>query len=624
MKKLLFLFISIIFLISPSDSNGQITEVDKSLIVGLGFNSTVRNISVQKNGKIIACGDFTNYAGYNTNRLVRLFNNGLVDTSFQMGTGANGPIRAAVLQSDDKLIIAGLFSKYNGITRGNIARLLPNGELDTSFHSAVGSNNEITDLFMQADGKIIIFGFFYKYNEVFYTGFARLKTNGEIDTSFATGSSTNLSPLCSAQQSNGQLLVGGSFLRYQNINVSKIFRMSIKGVLDTTFKAGTISGNISKILVLPNDQIMIAGSFTTINGKAVLRLARLQRDGALDTTFNCNVAGTIRTLHLLPNGQIICGGDFTVVNGTMIRTIARIKTDGSLDDIYTVGTNGSVFSIAMQPDRNILIGGAFTIAYPNLKPDYPSSKILRLLNYYCTAATKPKFNLPLQSICSKDSFEIKIVGGNLNEASKWYWYADSVAGLPIDSGLLLKGKGLQSRTYFAIANKHCGSSKDSANVAYVNVKDTIDTQVILLGSGPGLYSAATNVLYQWVNCDSTYRYMVGDTSARFEPNANGNYAVIIWQNGCVDTSECYYVQLTGLQENILHKIIIPNPISETLYIPKQISCAAITIYSSLGQKVLESHQSLASYTVSNLPTGLYYVQIKSTNGEWYWAKVLKD
>ena len=39
-----------------------------------------------------------------------------------MGTGANGPVRAAVLQSDDKLIIAGLFSKYNGITRGNIAR----------------------------------------------------------------------------------------------------------------------------------------------------------------------------------------------------------------------------------------------------------------------------------------------------------------------------------------------------------------------------------------------------------------------------------------------------------------------------------------------------------------------
>ena len=624
MKKLLFLFISIIYLISPSDSNGQITEVDKSLIVGLGFNSTVRNISVQKNGKIIACGDFTNYAGYNTNRLVRLFNNGLVDTSFQMGTGANGPIRAAVLQSDDKLIVAGLFSKYNGNTRGNIARLLPNGELDTSFHSAVGSNNEITDLFMQADGKIIIFGFFYKYNEVFYTGFARLKTNGEIDTSFATGSSTNLSPLCSAQQSNGQLLVGGSFLRYQNINVSKIFRMSSKGVLDTTFKAGTISGNISKILVLPNDQIMIAGSFTTINGKAVLRLARLHRDGQLDTSFNCNVAGTIRTLHLLPDGQLLCAGDFTVVNGSMVRTIARIKTDGSLAEIYTVGTNGSVFSIAMQPDRNILIGGAFTIAYPNLKPDYPSSKILRLLNYYCTAATKPKFNLPSQSICSKDSFEIKIVGGNLNEASKWYWYADSISGLPIDSGLVLKGKGIQSRTYFAIANAHCGSTKDSASFTYINVKDTIDTQVLPLGSGPGLYSAATNVLYQWVNCDSAYRYMIGDTSARFTPADNGNYAVIIWQQGCIDTSNCYYVQTTGIQNNIYSKIILPNPVSDFLQIPNSVNCVAIKIYSSLGQMVLESHVELQRYDVSNLSSGLYYVQLKSSNDEWFWGKVIKE
>ena len=624
MRKYLFPFISILFFIIPITSKAQLTEVDKSFQVGLGFNGTVRNVSVQQSGKIIACGDFTNYAGYNTNRLVRLFNNGLVDTSFHIGTGANGPIRAAALQADDKLIIAGLFSQYNGNTRGNIARLHANGQLDTSFHSAVGSNNEITDVFLQADGKIIIFGFFYKYNEVFYTGFARLKTNGEIDTSFATGSSTNLSPLCSAQQSNGQLLVGGSFLRYQNINVSKIFRMSIKGVLDTTFKAGTISGSISKILVLPNDQIMIAGSFTTINGKAVLRLARLQRDGTLDTTFNCNVAGTIRTLHLLPNGQIICGGDFTVVNGTKIRTIARIKTDGSLDDIYTVGTNGSVFSIAMQPDRNILFGGAFTIANPNLKPDYSSSKILRLKNYYCSAATKPKLNLPSQSICPKDSFEIKIVGGNLNEATKWYWYADSVAGLPIDSGLVFKRKGMQSRYYFAIANAHCGSTKDSANFAYVKVKDTIDTQVIPLGSGPGLYSAATNVLYQWVNCDSAYRYMIGDTSARFTPADNGNYAVIIWQQGCIDTSDCYYVQTTGIQTNNYAKIILPNPVAQFLQIPNSINCVAIKIYSSLGQKVLESNVGLQRYDVSKLSNGLYYVQLKSSIGQWYWGKVIKE
>lgn len=624
MKNPLNLLLSFLLLTVSFVSKAQLTEVDKSFQIGLGFNGTVRNVSVQQSGKIIASGEFTNYAGYNTNRLVRLFNNGLVDTSYHIGTGANGPIRAAALQADDKLIIAGLFSQYNGNTRGNIARLHANGQLDTSFHSAVGSNNEITDVFLQADGKIIIFGFFYKYNEVFYTGFARLLTNGEIDTSFATGSSTNISPLCSAEQPDGKLLVGGSFLRYQGVNVSKIFRMSSKGVLDTTFKAGTISGNVSRILVLPNDKIIIAGSFTTINGKAILRLARLEKNGALDTTFNCNVAGTIRALHLLADGQIICGGDFTVVNGSMVRTIARIRTDGTVDDIYTVGTNGSVYSIAMQPDKNFLFGGAFTLAYPNLKPNYTSSKILRLLNYYCTAATKPKLNLPTQSICPKDSFEIKIVGGNLNEASNWHWYADSVAGLPIDSGLVFKRKGTQSRTYFAIANSHCGSNKDSASVAYVRVKDTIDTQVILLGSGPGLYSAATNALYQWVNCDSAYRYMVGDTSARFTPAGNGNYAVIIWQQGCVDTSDCYYVQTTGIEKNNYTKINLPNPVSQFLQIPNSINCVAIKIYSSLGQKVFESHNGLQRYDVSNLSSGLYYVQLKSNNGEWYWGKVVKE
>jgi hypothetical protein len=84
------------------------------------------------------------------------------------------------------------------------------------------------------------------------------------------------------------------------------------------------------------------------------------------------------------------------------------------------------------------------------------------------------------------------------------------------------------------------------------------------------------------------------------------------------------VQLTGLQENISHKIILPNPVSQFLQIPNSINCVAIKIYSSLGQKVLESHIGLQRYDVSNLSNGLYYVQIKSTNGEWYWAKVLKD
>src|SRR5438132_8871521 len=75
---------------------------------------------------------------------------------------ANNAIRVVVVQPDGKILIGGDFTTLspNGgvaVTRNRIARLNPDGTLDTAFDpNATGS--EVDSIAVQADGKILAGG----------------------------------------------------------------------------------------------------------------------------------------------------------------------------------------------------------------------------------------------------------------------------------------------------------------------------------------------------------------------------------------------------------------------------------------------------------------------------------
>ena len=78
-----------------------------------------------------------------------------------------------------------------------------------------------------------------------------------------------------------------------------------------------------------------------------------------------------------------------------------------------------------------------------------------------------------------------------------------------------------------------------------------------------------NAGYQWLNCDANKATIANATSQAFKPTQQGNYAVKINLNGCVDTSSCikFEVQTTGLAsaKNIEFRIY-PNPNNGTFNI----------------------------------------------------------
>ncbi len=64
---------------------------------------------------------------------------GKIDTTFNPyddgkgGDGANGSINATAIQTDGKIIIGGSFTKYNENGRLFVARINPDGSIDTTF-----------------------------------------------------------------------------------------------------------------------------------------------------------------------------------------------------------------------------------------------------------------------------------------------------------------------------------------------------------------------------------------------------------------------------------------------------------------------------------------------------------
>src|SRR5688572_27211196 len=90
-----------------------------------GANADVYALAVQPDGKILVGGNFTSIGGGGTgtvtrHRLARLDPDGSVDTSFN--PGANGIVAALALQPDGKILVGGLFTGLGGGT-GTTIRL---------------------------------------------------------------------------------------------------------------------------------------------------------------------------------------------------------------------------------------------------------------------------------------------------------------------------------------------------------------------------------------------------------------------------------------------------------------------------------------------------------------------
>ncbi len=294
-------------------------------------------VALSTNGNIYIGGDFTSFNGTTRYSIARLTANGSLDTNFNPGIGVTtqiapnvpGTVSAMLLQPDGKVIIAGEFTAVNATNRNNIARLNPDGSLDTSFDPGIGPNNIINAMALQSGGQIVIGGDFTALDGSNYSYVARLNADGSLDTSFSTGLGPDRFVNAVAIQPNGQILIGGAFDTINLISSHSIARLNTDGSLDTSFSTGSGADNAVDAITLQTDgKILIGGEFDSFNGTRRIGLARLLTYGVLDTSF---------------------------------MDTAYDQFAGPVRDYFNQAVDplNFIYSIAEQADSNIIVAGSF-------------------------------------------------------------------------------------------------------------------------------------------------------------------------------------------------------------------------------------------------------------------------
>jgi uncharacterized delta-60 repeat protein len=119
---------------------------DESFNTGEGANRVVWALALQPDGKILVGGAFTAFAGHPHRRLVRLNQNGSVDEGFDTNAGADNNVVALWVQRDGKILAGGDFTSFGESNCSRLVRLLPDGRLDAKFNTGVGANHTVRGL----------------------------------------------------------------------------------------------------------------------------------------------------------------------------------------------------------------------------------------------------------------------------------------------------------------------------------------------------------------------------------------------------------------------------------------------------------------------------------------------
>jgi len=307
------------------NANGTI---DATFTPGTGFNTTTYDPSIQSDGKIIVGGNFTTYNGVARSRIARLNTDGTLDAAFDVGTGANDFVYTTAVQADGKILIGGLFTTYNGTLINRIARLNSDGTIDATFNVGSGFNSYPYSISVQNDGKILIGGNFTTYNGTSINRIIRLNSDGSVDASFTPGAGASSLVYSTFVQTDGKIIIGGNFTSYNGTSRSKIARLNADGTLDATFNPGTGFNNIVYTANSQSDgKVIVSGTFTTFNGTARSRIACLNSDGTLNTNFNpgSGAGNTVFANAIYSDNSIAIGGSFTTYNGTARVRVAKIN-----------------------------------------------------------------------------------------------------------------------------------------------------------------------------------------------------------------------------------------------------------------------------------------------------------
>ena len=356
----------LLFSITMLLTGGATTACAQSALDGFdpNANGTVHVVVLQPDGKILLGGDFTTLspnggAPVTRNNIARLNPDGTLDTAFDPNaSGQGGEVAAIAVQADGKILVGGSFTTIGGATRNHIARLDPvTGSADSFNPSADGDVHAIT---VQADGKILVGGNFGDIGVLTRNRIARIDPTSGVADSFDPNANGEVRSI--VVQAEGKILVGGLFTSIGGATRHYIAR------LDPTAGAADLwnpsaNDTVTTIALQADGKILAGGAFNgpnSIGGAMRNRIARLDPITGAADSFDPNANSLVNAIAVQANGKILVGGAFPNIGGAPRSFFARLDPTTGAADSFDPIPNSAVLSIAVQSDGKILAGGGFT------------------------------------------------------------------------------------------------------------------------------------------------------------------------------------------------------------------------------------------------------------------------
>ncbi|WP_293879668.1 DUF5008 domain-containing protein [Sphingobacterium sp. UBA1498] len=263
-----------------------------------GVNSTIIRTFATSDNKVIAVGNFTshfkidyNYSSRDTRRyilsaakgVIRMKEDGSLDSTFALNNaGANAQIFDAAMIDNERIVIVGAFTTYNGKVANGIACIKADGSLDETF-SLKGNINRLFALnYNSSLKKLAVSGIFTgagasgKVNNV-----ALMNTDGTVDDTFILRDLGTGVPNYAQILNNGQVLIDGTQNSYAGIPRSNLLILEKNGELLQKYNSlGPFVGSVSKVVEtkssLGEPALLVGGSILQFGQKTYGNFFRLE------------------------------------------------------------------------------------------------------------------------------------------------------------------------------------------------------------------------------------------------------------------------------------------------------------------------------------------------------------
>lgn len=344
--------------LAPVRAPGADGDLDPGFSSQAGFDAAVMRVLPWTNGRMLVGGEFSFACGVTQPKLAVLLSNGQLDTNFPSGFAWNsgGWIKALALQPDGKILIGGYFDQIYGVGQSGIARLNPDGSLDTSFHPPQAGTFFVNDIVVLGDGKILLAA------QSDLGAVVRLNADGSRDAAFNFAPSLTWAH-CLLAAGDGTIYAGGVIDLWPNGPTCGLVRLNSNGT--AVGFAGMERGSfVTSMVRQPDGLLVIAGGFGAVNGSACNGIARLKPDWSLDPSFRPEGGpnGAVNGLVLQSDGKMVLAGEFTTFGSTSCGSLVRLNSDGSLDPTFNPGGSGAdnwIEALTVMPDKKLVIGGHF-------------------------------------------------------------------------------------------------------------------------------------------------------------------------------------------------------------------------------------------------------------------------